>query len=268
VIQIEELYKTLEGNEVLRGATFGVEKGELAALIGVSGEGKSVTLRHITGLMRPDAGRVMVDGREIGKLNGRQLRRIRTRMGYLFQGGALFDSMTVYDNVAFPLREKTRLGESEIERKVYEELAQVGLADAADKFPGELSGGMAKRAALARAMIGRPEIMLFDEPTTGLDRIVQNAIANLIHDCHERHQFTGIIVSHHIPHIFSVVQKVIMLHNGEVRYCGSSLDILRCDDPVVQQFISGDVQGPLPHHTAHWRVPTRIRKRQEKESPG
>ncbi len=260
MIRVENVHKTLDGREVLKGVSFGIEKGEFAALIGVSGEGKSVLLRHISGLMRPDKGRVVVDGVDLATASARALRAVRGKLGFLFQGGALFDSMSVYDNVAFPLREKTGLAANDLRRKVYEELAQVGLADAVDKFPAELSGGMAKRAALARALVARPQIMLFDEPTTGLDRIIRNAVLDLIEQCHQRIGFSGIIVTHQIPMIFKYVQKVIMIHDGVAWFVGTPIEIMRCDDPMVQQFISGDLSGPLPHHTAHWKVPTQILK--------
>jgi len=254
VIAVEDAYKTLEGVQVLKGASFRVEQGELAAVIGVSGEGKSVLLRHIAGLMKPDAGRVLVDGQDMTTLGRRALAEVRSKLGYVFQNCALFDSMSVFDNVAFPLREKTRLTEAQIRDKALQQLAQVGLGIAGDKFPGELSGGMLKRAALARALVSEPKIMLFDEPTTGLDRIIRKAILDLINTCHKQYGFTGIIVTHQIPEVFGICQKVIMLHSGVAQFVGPPLEIMRSDDPVVQQFVSGDVKGPLPLHTAHWRV--------------
>ncbi len=245
MIRVEDLYKSFNGFEVLRGISFQIEKGEILALIGGSGSGKSVLLKHISGLMKPDRGRVLVDGEDVSKLRGRQLERLRSRFGFLFQGGALFDSLTVFDNVAFPLQEKTTMGEREIKKRVFTELEQVGLAGAEHKYPAELSGGMVKRAALARALVRDPEIMLFDEPTTGLDPIIAHAILNLIDSCHNRLKFAGIIVTHQIPRVFDIVEKVAMLHGETVLMTGSPEEIISSKDPIVRQFISGSMEGPI-----------------------
>jgi len=244
VISVEGLHKGFNGLHVLRGATFRVEKGELLALIGASGEGKSVLLKHIPGLMRPDQGRVRVGGQEVGQLWGRELERLRSRLGFLFQNGALFDSMTVYDNVAFPLREKLRLGETECRQRVAHALEQVGLADAGDKLPAELSGGMARRAALARALVAEPEIMLFDEPTTALDPMIKMSILKLIAECHRRFGFTGILVSHDVPEVFGIVQRVAFLHEGVIRLVGTPEEVLASPDPVVREFMQLEAHGP------------------------
>ncbi|MBW2101187.1 MAG: ATP-binding cassette domain-containing protein, partial [Deltaproteobacteria bacterium] len=172
MIEIREVYKSFDGNEVLRGVNLSIRKGEVVALIGGSGEGKSVLLKHIAGLMRPDRGRVVVDGKDLEGLKGRALIELRSRLGFLFQGGALFDSLTVFENVAFPLKEKTRLSDDVIRERVLKELENVGLSGAEYKYPSQISGGMVKRAALARALVSEPEIMLFDEPTTGLDPVI------------------------------------------------------------------------------------------------
>ena len=243
MITVDDLHKSFNGLHVLRGASFRVEPGELLALIGASGEGKSVLLKHIPGLMRPDRGRVLVDGLEVGLLRGRQLERLRSRLGFLFQNGALFDSLSVYDNVAFPLREKLRLGEAECRRRVLHQLEQVGLTEAAEKLPAELSGGMARRAALARALVAEPEMMLFDEPTTGLDPVIKVSILNLIADCHRRHGFSGIIVSHDVPEVFTIVQRVVFLHDGVVRSVGTPAEIMASQDAVVREFMQLDVRA-------------------------
>ena len=180
MIKLVDVYKTFNGQEVLRGVTLEIPEGKTTAIIGRSGGGKSVLLKHIIGLLKPDSGQVLVEGTDISRLNNRDLNKIRKRFGILFQGAALFDSLTVYDNIAFPLREKTRLKENEIQKMVDEKLEQLGLAGMGHKYPAEISGGMKKRVGLARALIMDPEIMLFDEPTTGLDPIMKNAIYNLI----------------------------------------------------------------------------------------
>lgn len=248
MIKVEDLRKSFDGLEVLRSVSFQIERGEILALIGRSGYGKSVLLKHIAGLMRPDRGRVFVDGEDICCLRGKELERLRNRFAFLFQSGALFDSLTVFENVAFPLREKTKLSDREITQRVLFELDRVGLAGAEHKYPAEISGGMIKRAALARALVREPEIMLFDEPTTGLDPIIAHAILNLIDSCHNRLNFTGIIVTHQIPRIFDIVQKVAMLHEGAVLIAGSPEEILSSKDPVVQQFIHGNIEGPIEYH--------------------
>ncbi len=245
MISVEALYRSFNGVLVLRGVSLQIERGEVLALIGGSGSGKSVLLKHISGLMKPDRGRVIVDGEDMSTLKGRQLEQMRSRFGFLFQGGALFDSLTVFENVAFPLQEKTTMGEKEIRERVLSELEQVGLAGSEHKYPAELSGGMVKRAALARALVRDPEIMLFDEPTTGLDPIIAHAILNLIDSCHKRLGFTGIIVTHQIPKVFDIVEKVAMLHRETVLVMGSPEEIASSSDPIVKQFISGSMQGPI-----------------------
>jgi phospholipid/cholesterol/gamma-HCH transport system ATP-binding protein len=252
VITIENLHKSFGGVEVLKGASLDVLDGEVVALIGPSGEGKSVFLKLVAGLLRPDSGKVVFNGKDLCSLRRRELVELRSRFGFLFQNGALFDSLTVYDNVAFPLREKTRLSEKDIRAQVLRELEQVGLSGAEDKFPAQLSGGMAKRAALARALVRSPEIMLFDEPTTGLDPIIVHSIHALIAATHKRLGFSGVVVSHAIPAIFSFVQKVAVLHGGVIRFVGTPKEIFETDDTIVRDFI----QGSLPADTFRIGEPT------------
>jgi phospholipid/cholesterol/gamma-HCH transport system ATP-binding protein len=239
MIRVENLWKSFGRQEVLRGVSFEVQPGEFMALIGGSGCGKSLLLKLLVGLLKPDQGRIWVGGKNVAELSRAELESLRSRLGFVFQGGALFDSMTVYDNVAFPLREQTSLGEKEIRRKVTEELELVGLRDAEDKFPAQLSGGMLKRVALARALVRDPEIVLFDEPTTGLDPVVSRAVLDLFGTVHQRLKLTGILVSHEIPRIFDIVQNVAMLHEGQIialeppgRLCASL-------NPVIKQFVNG-----------------------------
>lgn len=242
MIQIIDLHSTLGGQKVLDGVSIRVNRGEILALIGKSGVGKSVLLKHIVALMKGQKGKVLINGEDITSARGRKLEALRSRMGYLFQGGALFDSLTLYDNVAFPLREKTNMKEKEIREKVLYELEQVGLKGMEHKYPAELSGGMRKRASLARCMVTTPQIMLFDEPTTGLDPITAHSINELIKSTHERSCFTGIIVSHEIPDIFFLVDKVAMLHEGRIVAFGTPLDVIGSSHPIVRQFITGGME--------------------------
>jgi len=247
MIQLVNLYKSFNGNPVLRGVSLAIQKGELLALIGRSGIGKSVLLKHIVGLIQPDSGTVLINNIDINRLRGKQLIEIRKQFGFLFQGGALFDSMTVYDNVAFPLRERTKLSETQIRERVFNELEEMGLKNDWNKFPAELSGGMRKRTALARAMVMDPSIMLFDEPTTGLDPIIGQTILDYIQQCHQKIKFTGVIVTHEVPKVFNIVQQVAMIHQGEIIACGSPDELQKQNNPIFDQFITGDITGPVQY---------------------
>ncbi|HEX7784590.1 MAG TPA: ABC transporter ATP-binding protein, partial [Methylomirabilota bacterium] len=227
---------------VLRGLDLDIATGEIMVVIGRSGGGKSVLLKHMIGLLRPDAGTVVVDGVDITRLRGRDLDRVRDRYGVVFQGGALFDSMSVYDNVAFPLREKSLLAAAEVRERVEEKLAQVGLTGMEAKNPAEISGGMRKRVAIARALVTEPEIVFFDEPTTGLDPILVNTIHHLIVDLHKRFRFTALMVSHEIPEIFEIADRVAMLHDGQIVEVGPPDAVRASTNPVVQHFIRGEVE--------------------------
>jgi phospholipid/cholesterol/gamma-HCH transport system ATP-binding protein len=239
MIKIDKLQKSFDGHDVLKGISFEVGKGQVFALVGGSGGGKSVLLKHVVGLMKPDHGSVMVDGMKITGSGQKSLRIFRERLGFLFQGGALFDSLNVFENVAFPLKEKSKLGRNVIREKVMRELENVGLTGSEHRYPSQISGGMVKRAALARALVEDPEIMLFDEPTTGLDPVTGQSILKLIDDCHRRLSFTGIIVTHEIPKVFAIVDRVIMLHQGLVRLEGTPSDFMESRDPVIQAFLNG-----------------------------
>ena len=239
MIKIEDLRKSFDGHDVLKGISLEVGKGEVFALVGGSGGGKSVLLKHVAGLMKPDRGSVTVDGMEIGAAGQESLQAFRERLGFLFQGGALFDSLSVFENVAFPLKEKSKLSRNVIREKVLMELENVGLSGSEHRYPSQISGGMVKRAALARALVEDPEIMLFDEPTTGLDPVTGQSILKLIDSCHRRLSFTGIIVTHEIPKVFAIVDRVVMLHEGLVRLEGAPSDFMESRDPVIQAFLSG-----------------------------
>jgi phospholipid/cholesterol/gamma-HCH transport system ATP-binding protein len=242
MIKIIDLVKSFNGHTVLDGINLELPSGQITAVIGKSGVGKSVLLKHIIGLLRPDSGQILVDGRDISLLKGRSLREFKQRLAVLFQGGALFDSHTVFENIAFPLREKTRLPEDEIAKRVRTRLAQMSLTPEVEaKFPDELSGGMKKRVALARAMIQEPEIMFFDEPVTGLDPPMTNTVFHLISKTHEDSGYTALMVSHDIPEVFSVAHQVAMLHKGRIIAAGAPEEIQNHPDPVVQRFIRGEV---------------------------
>ncbi|HXJ85129.1 MAG TPA: ABC transporter ATP-binding protein [Candidatus Methylomirabilis sp.] len=243
MIQIRGLHKTFGHQHVLRGLDLDVATGEIMVVIGRSGGGKSVLLRHLIGLLRPDSGAIRVDGEDITRLRGAALDRLRARYGVVFQGGALFDSMSVFDNVAFTLRERSRLGTAEIANRVKEKLEQVGLTGMGHKNPAEISGGMRKRVAIARALVTEPEVVFFDEPTTGLDPILVNTIHHLIVELHRKFRFTAVMVSHEIPEIFRIADRVAMLHDGVIIEAGTPDAVQGSPNQTVQQFIRGDIEA-------------------------
>jgi len=240
VIKVQGLRKSFHGQPVLRGIDLEVPDGSITVIIGRSGGGKSVFLKHLLGLLRPDSGRIEVGGVEVTRLRGRALDEVRKRYGVVFQGGALFDSMTCRANIAFPLREKLRLPRPEVAKRVEAALEQVGLAGIGDKYPEEVSGGMRKRVAIARALVTDPEIVFFDEPTTGLDPVLVNTIHHLILDLHHRLHFTAVMVSHEIPEIFEIADRVGMLHEGRIVELGPPAAIQGSTNEVVRQFIRGE----------------------------
>jgi phospholipid/cholesterol/gamma-HCH transport system ATP-binding protein len=243
MIEIKELYKSFGKQQVLKGVNLVINEGEVTAVIGRSGGGKSVLLKHIVGLLKPDSGSIFINGEDITKLKGAKLDKIRADIGVVFQGGALFDSMTVYDNVAFPLTEKTKLNKKEIHEKVMKALSDVGLQGMEYKYPAELSGGMRKRVALARALIGNPKTILFDEPTTGLDPILVRSIHKLIRNTQKLYGFTGLIISHEIPEIFAIADRVAMLHDGRIVEVGTPEEIQKSENLIVKNFIIGIDNG-------------------------
>ncbi|MCL4475531.1 MAG: ABC transporter ATP-binding protein [Nitrospirae bacterium] len=245
MINIVGLQKSFGEQKVLSGVSLSISDKELIAIIGESGGGKSVLLRHLIGLLKPDRGKIVVEGEDITKMSGRELDGIRQKFGVVFQGGALFDSLTIYENVAFPLKEKMKLSRREINERVEDALEDVGLRGMEDKYPAEISGGMKKRVALARALITEPKIVLFDEPTTGLDPILLHAIHKLITDTHKKYGFTGVMISHDIPEIFHVVDRIAFLYKGTIEVVGTPKEIRASSDPVVRQFIKGSLRGPI-----------------------
>jgi phospholipid/cholesterol/gamma-HCH transport system ATP-binding protein len=245
MIRVVDLQKSFGGQQVLKGINLELETGKITTIIGGSGSGKTVLLKHLNALLRPDRGSVWVDGTDIIKLGERALNEIRRKFGVLFQGAALLDSMTLYENVAFPLREKSRLKEPMIDKKVQSSLAQVDLSGMGYKYPAEVSGGMKKRAGLARALVTEPEIILFDEPTTGLDPLLGKSIHQLIRKLHNEFKFTGVIVSHDIPEVFKISDRIAMLANGVIIEAGTTEEFMASQDPLVRQFLQADTEGPL-----------------------
>jgi phospholipid/cholesterol/gamma-HCH transport system ATP-binding protein len=245
VIKLTNVHKSFGPQKVLNGLDLSIPSGEITAIIGPSGEGKSVLIKHMIGLLKPDSGGIEVDGESILGVRRQQLNRVREKFGMLFQGAALFDSMNVFENVAFPLQEKTKLSKAEIKTRVLSALEDVGLKNVEQKFTDELSGGMKKRVGLARALLLRPKIILFDEPTTGLDPIIKRAIHQLIKETHARFGFTAVIVSHEIPEIFDIAQNVAMLYKGKILQFGTADEIRNSSHPVVRQFIRGELDGPI-----------------------
>ena len=237
MIKLVGVEKTLGKQAVLRGVDLAIPTGKLTTIIGRSGEGKSVLLKHIIGLMQPDRGEVWIDGTDIARLKGQALNEVRKKFAMLFQGAALFDSMTVFENVAFQLREKLRLKGDVVTRRVEEKLEQVGLKGMGHKFPAELSGGMRKRAGLARALVMEPEIILFDEPTTGLDPLMAKAIHDLIVAMQQQFRFTAVMVSHEIPEIFGISDYVAMLKNGRIAEMAPSSEFVNTTDEEIREFI-------------------------------
>ena len=245
VIECIDLHKAFSGHEVLAGVECSIPEGEISVIMGPSGTGKSVLLRHFVGLLQPDYGDVVVDGKHVPQLDEEQLLALRRNMGMLFQDGALFSSMNLYDNVAFPLRQHTKKSEKEIRDIVMARLKEVGLAGAEKKMPNELSGGMRKRAGFARALVLEPKILLFDEPDSGLDPVRTALLCDLIKQIQRKYNSTGVVISHDIKSCFNIGDHIILLHGGKVIDQGSKEELQRSTKPFTQQFIKGAVEGPL-----------------------
>ncbi len=240
MIEVRDLCKSFEGKKVLCNVSLQVEEGEKLAIIGRSGSGKSVLLKHMVGLLTPDEGSVLVDGKDLSKLSYRRLRDVRRQFGVLFQGGALFDSLTVFENVAFPLRTFTRKSEGEIGDRVEECLSLVKLPEARHKKPSEISGGMQKRVALARAIALEPRYVLYDEPTSGLDPQTSNTIDEVIHNLAECMNITSVVVTHDMHSVLAVADRVVFVHEGALHWTGSIRDLHQSDDPVLLAFVKAN----------------------------
>ena len=241
LIQFNDVHKRFGDNAVLKGVDLSIYRGQVTTIIGKSGIGKSVLLKHIIGLLVPDAGEILFDGRPIGAMTAAERRALKMKFSYMFQGNALFDSMTVYENVALPLKEKGRTPFAEIQARVQDKLAQLDLNGIGDQYPSQLSGGMKKRVAMARALVTDPEIVLFDEPTTGLDPIRKNAAHAMISRYQQTFGFTGVMVSHEIPDVFYISQRIAMLDEGHIIFEGRPEEIQESREPVIRQFIKGEV---------------------------
>jgi len=239
IIQFYNVFKKFNANPVLRGVSLRIHQGQVTTIIGKSGTGKSVLLKHIIGLLQPDAGEILLYGQPISKTKPSQINQLRARFSYVFQDAALFDSMTVYSNIALPLVEGTSLPRSEIRGRVQDKMQQFELQVLGDKYPAELSGGMKRRVALARALVTDPEVVLLDEPTAGLDPVRRNAVYAMIVDFQKKLGFTAVMISHEVPDIFYFSQRILMLDEGKIRFEGTAEEIQRCTDSVVQLFIQG-----------------------------
>lgn len=245
MIEIIGLRKSFNSHKVLTGINLKIEKGQTKVIIGRSGCGKSVLLKHIVGILKPDAGRVIVDGQDITGLSGKEMDAVRMKIAMVFQGGALFDSLTVGENVGFRLIEHTSILKREVKKIVEESLADVGLSGIEDKMPAELSGGMKKRVALARAICIRPQIILYDEPTTGVDPITADSINGLIRSLHDKIKVTAIVVTHDMKSAYKIADRIAMLYQGKIIAEGTPDEIQHSDNPVVHQFINGLAKGPI-----------------------
>lgn len=245
MIRINNLHKSFVGNRVLRGVNLEIKEGETITIIGGSGCGKSVLLKHIVGLLKPEIGEIEIDGQEITRLGMEELAEVQKKFGMLFQGAALFDSLTVGENISFGLRMLTDLDEKEIKRRVSEKLPLVGLEGIEQLMPAELSGGMKKRVALARAIAMNPKYILYDEPSTGLDPIMADVINNLILDLQKKLKITSIVVTHDMVSAYKVSDRIAMLYQGRIEEIGTPEEIKETKNSVVRQFITGSSEGPI-----------------------
>jgi len=245
MIEIRDLHKAFNDHNVLQGVNLNVRKGESLVVIGGSGSGKSVLLKHIIGLLKPDNGTVIVDSSDLSALDEDGLNEIRKKFGMLFQSAALFDSMTVWENVGFGLKRHTHMTDMEIKETAVEKLGMVGLVGIEDEMPSSLSGGMRKRVGLARAIAMKPEILLYDEPTTGLDPIMADAINDLIIKMREELDVTSVTITHDMKSAYKIADTIAMLYNGVIIATGTSEEIQHSADPFVKQFVEGRAEGPI-----------------------
>ena len=237
MIEFIDVTCELAGRKILDNVSLQIPEGQTLVIVGSSGAGKSVTLKHMVGLMSPDSGKVLVDGKCIHSVKAGELEKIRNQMGLLFQSGALINWMTIFDNIALPLREKTDLDEDSIAEKVHEKLAMVGMENAGEQMPSEVSGGMKKRAGLARAVVRDPAIILYDEPTSGLDPVLSRSIDELIAEMQKRLKVTSIVVTHDLNTAYNVGDKIAMLHEGQIIINEAPHGFADSKDPVVQKFL-------------------------------
>ena len=238
MIEIKNLHKSFGNNRVLQGVNLDIDTGETLVIIGRSGCGKSVLIKHIVGLLYPDEGHVKVEGKTVDEMSMKELYELRTKFGFLFQGSALFDSMTVEENISLPLEEsKKKFSNSEIEKKVAEKLEMVGMSGVQKLKPAELSGGMRKRVGLARALITEPDYIFYDEPTTGLDPIMSDSIDELIKELTDKLNSTSIVVTHDMYSVKNIADRVAMMHEGKIHFSGTPTELLSSKDPIIKEFI-------------------------------
>lgn len=246
MITLDGVFKKLGGRRILKGVDLEIPQGSTFVIIGKSGTGKSVTIKHMVGLMRADRGRVLVDGKDMGTLGRAALSEVRRKIGLVFQHGALLNSMTVGENVALPLVENEKPPRAEVGRRVREALAKVGMEKDLHKLPAEISGGMRKRAGLARAIVRNPQIVLYDEPTSGLDPVMSSAINILIRKMQSDLGCTSVVVTHDMESAYYIGDQIGMLYEGEIIEVGTPEEIKNTKNPIVKQFIHGSVEGPIP----------------------
>jgi phospholipid/cholesterol/gamma-HCH transport system ATP-binding protein len=244
VIQLIDVEKSFKNQEVLKKVNLSILEETTMVVVGASGQGKSVLLKHMLGLMKPDRGEVKVFGKDLAKISKKELKEVRQNYGVLFQNVALFDSMTVFDNVALPLRERTKASEQEIRANVEEKLSMMDLSGAGEKYPAQLSGGMQKRVGLARALVLNPKVVFFDEPTTGLDVSRSNEIYRLFYKTQAQLKYTAVIVSHDVPKIFKLADYVALVAKGQVQGCMSPEDFQLSDNPEIKTFVK-ETMGPI-----------------------
>lgn len=245
MIKLEGVHKAFNGRPVLRGVDLVIPRGTTVCIIGGSGTGKSVTVKHMVGLLKADQGRVYVDDEDITDATGAQLIAVRRKFGVLFQSAALLKWLSVFDNVALPLRELSRMGRSEVEERVMAKLKILGVADARAKFPNEISGGMQKRVGLARALIWDPPYVIYDEPTSGLDPVITRRVDEMILEAREKFGVTSTVVTHDMASAYRIADQIAMLYDGKVIQVGTPQEIQETTDPVVRQFIEGRLDGPI-----------------------
>lgn len=253
MIEIKDLHKTFGSHKVLDGASLNIETGSTCVIIGRSGCGKSVLLKHIVGILKPDSGKIFINGRDITDLNTKELDSLRLKIGMVFQGGALFDSMNVGDNVAFGLIEHDNLSRNELLDRAEQALCMVGLSGIENLSPAQLSGGMKKRVAIARAICIKPEIILYDEPTTGVDPITADSMNELIRSMHDKLKITTIAVTHDMKSAYKIADKIAMLYQGKIIAEGTPQEIQNTQHPVVYQFINGLAQGPITETVEYFK---------------
>jgi phospholipid/cholesterol/gamma-HCH transport system ATP-binding protein len=243
IIIVRDLRRSFGSQQVLKGVNLDCPRSKITTIVGPSGCGKTVLLKHLMLLLRPDSGQIIIDGVDVTRLSSRALDAVREKFGVLFQAGALFDSMTVFENVAFPLVEKTRMTRDEIAQRVFEMLRQVGLEGMENKYPSELSGGMQKRVALARALIHRPKILMLDEPTTGLDPTRTSSIHRLVRRTQQNFGLTVVMVSHDVPQVFEVSDQIAFMHDGKMELVGSVPEVMSSDNQNFKRFLAGKASG-------------------------